>query len=125
MADNATESRIEATLPERIRALPRSGSGAISIHRLAAPGCDVLFVSAPAGSEVPPHRHDTDNTTVTITGETILATADGEHRYGPGSWYATNAGQEHAVRFDVDSFQVELRFAVPADPTTRQEGAPT
>jgi quercetin dioxygenase-like cupin family protein len=39
-------------------------------------------------------------------------TVDGETRtYGPGEWYETAAGEEHAVRFDVDTVQIELRFA--------------
>jgi quercetin dioxygenase-like cupin family protein len=124
MNDNQTESRIQAALPERIRALPRSGS-AIPTHLLEAPDCDVLFVTAPAGSGVPPHHHDTDNATLVVTGETVLTTADGEHRYGAGAWYETSPGEEHAVRFDVDTVQVELRFAVPTDRQVRQEGAGT
>ncbi|HZC70673.1 MAG TPA: cupin domain-containing protein [Jatrophihabitans sp.] len=114
MSENALETGIESALPQRIRALPRA-TALVPTHRLAAPGCDVLFIAAPAGSGVPAHHHDTDNATVVVSGETILTTADGEHRYGAGDWYETESGEEHAVRFEVDTVQVELRFA--------QEGA--
>jgi quercetin dioxygenase-like cupin family protein len=100
-------------LPPRIRELPQMGNH-IPAHFLSAPGCDVLFVPCPAGTELPPHSHDTDNLGVILSGEAIV-TSGGETRpYGPGEWYATAAGEEHAVRFEVDTVQIELRFE-PAD----------
>jgi hypothetical protein len=57
--------------------------------------------------------HDTDNATVVVSGSTVLTTEHGgEQRFGPGEWYETSAFEEHAVRFEVDTVQVELRFAV-------------
>jgi quercetin dioxygenase-like cupin family protein len=103
----------ELFLPDLVRALPRRGD-AVPAHYLETPGCDVLFVTAPAGSSLPPHTHDTDNATVVVSGETVLTTAQGEHRYGAGEWYETHAHELHALRFDVDTVQVELRFAVSA-----------
>ena len=97
-------------LPERLRELlPRRGD-AVPAYWLTAPGCDVLFVVAPAGSSLPPHTHDTDNATVVVSGETILTTARGEERYGQGRWYETHAHEQHSLRFEVDTVQVELRF---------------
>jgi quercetin dioxygenase-like cupin family protein len=103
---------IESSLPERVRALPRRGD-VVPAHIVATPDCEVLFATAPAGSSLPVHTHDTDNATVVVSGETVVTTADGEQRYGPGQWYQTRANEPHGVRFDVDTVQVELRFAIP------------
>ena len=74
-------------LPARIAALPRF-DGPFDAFRLAASGCDVLFASYPAGTEIAPHDHPTDNVGVITTGELIMRVGDGdEHRYGPGDWY--------------------------------------
>ena len=102
---------VELSLPDLIRALPRRGD-AVPAHSVDAPGCEVLFVTAPAGSSIPLHRHETDNATVVVSGETVLTSEHGEQRYGPGQWYLTAANEPHGVRFDVDTVQVELRFAV-------------
>jgi hypothetical protein len=48
--------------------------------------------------------------TLRVSGETIVTVDGEEQRYGPGTWYETSANQPHAVRFDVDTTQVELRF---------------
>jgi len=103
----------ELLLPELIRALPRRGS-VVPAHCLDTPACEVLFATARAGARLPMHAHETDNATVVVSGETVLTTADGEQRFGPGQWYETRANEPHGVRFDVDTVQVELRFAVSA-----------
>jgi quercetin dioxygenase-like cupin family protein len=103
---------VESTLPARIRQLPRQG-GAIPRYTLSAPGCDVLFVVGLAGAGVPLHVHDTDNVTVVVSGETTVTDDFGERRYGPGEWYETHANEQHSVRFDSDTVQVELRFSLP------------
>jgi quercetin dioxygenase-like cupin family protein len=101
----------ESQLPERIRQLPRGG-GDVPRYTLSAPGCDVLFVVGPTGASVPRHVHDTDNVTVVISGETVITTDAGEQRHGPGEWYETRKNEQHSIRFDVDTVQIELRFAV-------------
>jgi len=98
-------------LPERIRALPKSPGNIEDAYRLAADGCDVLFVHAPAGTAIGMHTHDTHNVSVIISGA-VTVTVDGEERtFRPGQWYETAAGEPHAVRFDADTVQVELRFS--------------
>jgi quercetin dioxygenase-like cupin family protein len=104
-------SDVESLLPSRIRQLPRRGTE-VPAYWVSAPGCDVLFVAAPAGTGVPPHVHDTDNVTVIVSGAAVVTTDAGEHRYEAGQWYQTNADEKHSVRFDSDTVQVELRFAV-------------
>lgn len=104
---------VELSLPELVRALPRRGD-VVPAHCLDTPECKILFATARAGSSLPPHTHETDNATVVVSGETVVTTARGEQRYGPGQWYETRANELHGVRFDVDTVQVELRFLVPA-----------
>lgn len=109
---------LSSILPASIRALPMAESEILA-YRLAASGCEVLFAVGKAGQEQPWHHHDTDNATVIVSGETVILSAEGERRYGPGEWYLTRPGQRHAVRFPADTVQIELRFAVP-----RKSGQP-
>jgi quercetin dioxygenase-like cupin family protein len=95
--------------PPRIAALP-THQGRVDAFKLAADGCDVLFVEAPAGTSLPSHTHDTDNATLIVSGEAIITIDGDERRYGSGTWYTTSAGEPHAVRFDVDTVHVEWRF---------------
>ena len=77
---------------------------------LEAQGCDVLFASYPAGTEIEPHTHDTENCGV-ITAGALYLTVDGvETRYGPGEWYHLRPGQEHAARFEEDTAEIEFWF---------------
>ncbi|NIK61459.1 cupin domain-containing protein [Kribbella shirazensis] len=103
---------LESALPAVIRALP-AASSVVTAHKLKAAGCDVLFVAAAAGTELPRHDHDTQNATVIISGGMVLVTDQGERRYGPGEWYQTRPGEMHALRFDADTVQIELRFVQP------------
>lgn len=105
---------LDSALPESIRALPVSGE-TIQARRLRAAGCEVLFVTAPAGAELPSHDHDTDNATVIIAGGMVLITDSGEQHIGPGQWYTTGPGEAHALRFEADTLQIELRFDVPEE----------
>jgi len=100
--------------PVQIARLPPC-AGPFDAHRLAAEGCDVLFASYPAGTEIDAHHHDTDNVGVITAGELILSVDGEERRYGPGDWYHVAAGQEHAARFAVDTAEIELWFAVERD----------
>jgi quercetin dioxygenase-like cupin family protein len=117
---SAAATTPESALPAPIRALP-SITGAVTgplaaIHRLSADGCDVIFAAFTAGVEVPPHHHDTENATVMVSGQALLTTDEGERRIGPGEWYQTSPGQTHALRFEADTVQIELRFATSPQP---------
>jgi quercetin dioxygenase-like cupin family protein len=103
---------LDAALPASIRSLPLSGED-IRTRRLRADGCEVLFVTASAGSALPSHDHDTDNATVIISGGMVLITDSGARQVGPGQWYQTRPGEKHALRFEADTVQIELRFDVP------------
>ena len=72
--------------PDKIRSLPLF-DGAFDAYRLAAEGADVLFASYPAGTEIAPHDHDTENCGVVTEGELILIRGGREERLGPGDWY--------------------------------------
>ncbi len=95
--------------PPQVLALPKF-DGPFDAHRLAAPGCDVLFASYPAGTHIAAHRHATDNVGVITRGELILTLDGREQHYGPGQWYRVPAEAEHAARFEVDSAEIELWF---------------
>ncbi len=107
---------LDAVFPAPIRSLPSVGRQ-VPGYQLTAPGCEVLFLTAAAGTELPRHAHSTENATVIVSGETVIVTGDGERRCGPGEWYQTSPGQMHAIRFEVDTVQIELRFAVPREGT--------
>lgn len=95
--------------PSRIRDLPLF-DGQFDAYKLAANGADVLFASYPAGTQIPTHRHDTDNHGVITRGELIL-TMDGQvTRIGVGEWYHVPAGVDHAANFEVETDEVEFWF---------------
>ena len=95
--------------PELIRGLP-AFDGPFDAYRLAASGCDVLFASYPAGTEIEPHTHPTRNVGVILEGELFLTVGGEEKRFGVGDWYEVEANEEHAARFDVDTSEIEFWF---------------
>jgi len=95
--------------PELIRQLPEF-EGPFDAYRLAASGCDVLFASYPAGTEIEPHVHPTRNCGLITRGELILSCGGEEKSYGVGDWYCLDANEEHAARFEVDTSEIEFWF---------------
>ena len=95
--------------PARIRSLPRF-DGPFDAVRLEARDCEVLFASYPAGTEIPPHSHDTENCGVITRGELILVAGGAEQRFGPGAWYRLAPGELHSARFEVETSEVEFWF---------------
>lgn len=95
--------------PKRIQALP-AFDGPFDAFKLAAQGCDVLFASYPAGTEISPHTHETDNVGVIIQGELILIMDGQEISYKPGEWYQVPAGTIHAARFAKETSEIEFWF---------------
>jgi quercetin dioxygenase-like cupin family protein len=64
----------------------------------------------PAGTEIEPHSHETDNCGVVIQGE-IFITADGvEKSYKTGEWYEVAAGVEHSARTTELTSEIEFWF---------------
>ena len=98
-----------SAFPKLIRSLPEF-DGPFDAFRLAADGCEVLFASYPAGTEIEPHTHPTENVGVITAGELILIVDGEESRYEPGDWYHLEAGKRHAARFDVDTSEIEFWF---------------
>lgn len=95
--------------PGRIKQLPLY-DGRFDAYKLQAAGCEVLFANYPAGTEILPHRHDTDNYGVITRGELILIMDGREQRFGAGDWYHVPAQREHAARFDVETDEIEFWF---------------
>ena len=95
--------------PELIRMLPKF-EGPFDAFRLEAKGCDVLFASYPARTNIPPHRHETENVGVITEGELILVADGHETRFGPGQWYHLPANALHAARFERQTSEIEFWF---------------
>jgi quercetin dioxygenase-like cupin family protein len=112
---------LDSALPAPIQALPTTGNH-IPAHQLVAEGCEVLFVHATAGTELPRHDHPTENVTAIVSGAMVLITDEGEHPCAAGDWYQTRPGEMHAVRFDADTVQIEFRFAAGAIPQPTSRG---
>ena len=94
--------------PALIRSLP-AFNGPFDAFKLAAPGCDVLFASYPAGTHIAPHSHETENCGVITQGELILE-MNGERRYRPGDWYHVPAHSVHSARFETETSEIEFWF---------------
>lgn len=99
--------------PERITKLPPFG-GPFDAYQLDATNCKVLFASYPAGTEIEPHTHPTENCGVITSGELILLVEGRETRYGPGDWYYLAPNLEHAARFETDTSEIEFWFDASA-----------
>lgn len=95
--------------PELIKSLPPF-EGPFDAYRLDATGCDVLFASYPAGTEIEPHSHATENCGVITQGELFLTVDGQETRYGSGDWYHLLPEHEHSARFDVPTSEIEFWF---------------
>lgn len=99
----------KAAFPEGIRRLPPF-EGPFDAHRLQAEGCEVLFASYPAGTEIAEHTHPTENWGVITAGELELVRGGRVERYGPGDWYHLVPEEPHAARFPVDTAEIEFWF---------------
>ena len=97
--------------PKQLRSLPKF-DGEFDAFKLQAENCDVLFASYPAGTEIPPHAHDTDNIGVITQGELIVTIEGKEIRYRSGEWYHVPAQVVHAARFEQETSEIEFWFRV-------------
>ena len=95
--------------PEKIKELPLY-DGRFDAYKLEAKDSDVLFASYPAGTEIPPHDHDTDNHGVITRGELILTMNGTTERIGVGQWYHIPANTMHSASFEVETDEIEFWF---------------
>ncbi|WP_321346231.1 cupin domain-containing protein [Halopseudomonas oceani] len=95
--------------PDKIRRLPLF-DGRFDAFKLEAENCDVLFASYPAGTDIPPHEHETDNYGVITKGQLVLIIGDNVQKFGVGEWYHVPANVEHAAKFDVETDEIEFWF---------------
>ncbi len=102
---------MSGSYPDKIKQLPLY-DGRFDAYKLEAKDSDVLFASYPAGTEIPPHTHDTENHGVITKGELILTMNDKTQRIGMGQWYHVPANVEHAARFEVETDEIEFWFSV-------------
>lgn len=99
--------------PEKIKELPLY-NGRFDAYKLEAKDSDVLFASYPAGTEIPPHDHDTDNHGVITRGELILTMNGTTERIGVGQWYHVPANTMHSASFEVETDEIEFWFKAKA-----------
>ena len=99
--------------PDIIKQLPLY-DGRFDAYKLEAKNSNVLFASYPAGTEIPPHAHDTDNVGVITKGELILTLQGKTERIGVGQWYRVPANAVHSAKFEVDTAEVEFWFETAA-----------
>ncbi|MGB0910328.1 MAG: cupin domain-containing protein [Nitrospirales bacterium] len=95
--------------PKQIRNLP-AFEGPFDAFKLSAQGCDVMFASYPAGTEIPLHKHETDNVGLITQGELILTIHGKTKRFAVGDWYHVSANSEHAAQFDSDTAEFKFWF---------------
>ena len=95
--------------PNKIKTLPLY-DGRFDAYKLAADNSEVLFACYPAGTNIPPHTHETDNHGVITRGELILTLNEQEIRVGVGQWYHVPANVEHSARFEVETDEIEFWF---------------
>lgn len=93
--------------PPLLQSLPRF-PGPLDAYLLKAPGTDVLLVSYPPHTDIPPHRHDTENVGVVTQGELLLMLDGTEQRIGTGEWYHIPAHVLHAARTQVATATIEF-----------------
>jgi quercetin dioxygenase-like cupin family protein len=97
--------------PNRIKELPLY-DGRFDAYKLEAKETNVLFASYPAGTSIPPHKHETDNYGVITRGELILTINNGVTKYGIGDWYHVPSGVEHSAFFETATDEIEFWFNV-------------
>ncbi len=95
--------------PKQIQNLPPF-EGPFNAFKLTAENCDVLFASYPAGTDIAPHSHETENVGVITKGALQLTVAGTTTTYEVGQWYHVGAGVEHSAVFNVDSAEIEFWF---------------
>ena len=95
--------------PGKIKELPLY-DGRFDAYKLEAKDSDVLFASYPAGPEIPPHDHDTDNHGGITRGELILTMNGTTERIGVGQWYHVPANTMHSASFEVETDEIEFWF---------------
>ena len=109
--------------PPEIEALD-AFDGPFDAFRLAANGCQVLFATYPAGTNIAPHTHVSNNVGVITRGRLSLVINGTQEVFGVGQWYHVPAGVEHGASFDEDSAEIEFwfdgsRIVQPVEPVAK------
>ena len=100
---------MSGSYPQKIKELPLY-DGRFDAYKLDAKNCEVLFASYPAGTEIPPHTHQTENHGVITKGELILTIDGTVQRIAAGQWYHVPKNVEHSAKFDVETDEIEFWF---------------
>lgn len=102
---------MSGSYPNKIKELPLF-DGRFDAYKLEAKDSDVLFSSYPAGTNIPSHKHSTDNYGVITKGELILSMNGKITKVGLGQWYHVPANVEHSASFEVETDEIEIWFKV-------------
>ncbi|MEO1134490.1 MAG: cupin domain-containing protein [Cyanobacteria bacterium J06639_1] len=105
----------DSSFPDKIRSL-EPFSDRFDAFRLAAQGCDVLFATYPAGTQIEPHAHDTENWGVITRGKMEIDINGTIHTFEPGEWYHVPAGTIHAACCRELTEEIEFWFARSSSP---------
>lgn len=76
--------------------------------------CEIFFATYPAGADVEPHTHETENYGVVTKGEMTLTISGTPYTYKVGEWYHIPANAEHSAKCDVETEQIEFWFTPKA-----------
>jgi quercetin dioxygenase-like cupin family protein len=95
--------------PDRIKKLPLF-NGRFDAYKLEAKQSDVLFASYPAGTEIPLHKHNTDNYGVITRGQLRLTMNNKVTQINVGEWYHVPANVVHSAQFIVETDEMEFWF---------------
>ena len=95
--------------PKIFHSLPRH-KGQFPATVLAAEQCRVFFSTLAAGSEIPPHTHDTDNYSIITQGELLLTMNGKTERIKQGQWCYVPKNERHSARTDKDTALIEVWF---------------
>lgn len=95
--------------PDKIKAL-EPHKCRFDAFKMNADNCEIFFASYPAGSDIEPHTHETENYGVVTKGEMVLTIDGTPYIYKTGEWYHIPANAEHSAKCEVPTEQIEFWF---------------
>ena len=95
--------------PDKIKTLDPH-SCLFDAFKMNAENCKVFFATYPAGADIEPHDHDTENYGVVTKGAMRMVINGTEHEYKTGDWYHIPANAEHSFQCDEETEQIEFWF---------------
>jgi quercetin dioxygenase-like cupin family protein len=101
------------SFPDKIKSL-QPHKCRFDAFKMDADNCKVFFASYPAGADIEPHQHDTENYGVVTKGEMTLIIEGTAYTYKTGEWYHIPAEAMHSAQCAVPTEQIEFWFETKA-----------